>query len=310
VDEKRFDSSDQDGLFAILYAAARVAAGSEHEPVGVLEIFPDEPEKPNGQAPVAIEAAFAYQGARRVVERLDVRARTTLETAATVELASSALLRFGAQRYTNFVVARAAADRASGPYRVRDNGAASRDELIDLTVYFPTRVPWWSRNLLLASEVSGAEQEACTALCDALGVRWHARNHVLSAPGSQVRGLMTEERQLAAFRRMLEGGWHVTVYAAALPATRSVRVESSCADEHGARHVDVTLSRGLQGSAAILSSDAEAMERLLRQHAGVRLSSRSWRVTNAHADPEAQREQATSKPKSGLKWQTLRRRRR
>lgn len=184
------------------------------------------------------------------------------------------------------------------------------DELIDLTVYFPTRVPWLSRVLLLASEVAGAELEACTGLCDALGVRWHAHGNVLAAPGRQVRGPMTEERQLAAFRRMLEAGWHVTLYAAALPATRSVRVESSSADEHGARHVDVTLSRGLQGSTAILSSDAEAMERLLRQHAGVRFSSRSWRVTNAHAAPEDQREQATDKPKSGLKWQALPRKRR
>lgn len=291
----------------MLHAAARAAAGSEHAPVGVLEISPLESEAGVGavETPVTIEAGFAYQGARRVVQRLDVRAQTTLDRAAVLEVTSSALLRFGSQRYTNFVLGRAPVEPGASPEAAR----AGDHELLDVTVFFPSRFPWLARNLLLASEVSSEELAACTELCDALGVRWHLSQGLLDASRHQLRAPVTEARQLEAFRLMLDSGLRVTLYAARLPTTQSVRIEAIPADEQGARRIDVTLSRGLQGSTPVLSSDAEAMQRLFVQRLGVRFSGRSWRVLNAHADAEDVRERPTAAPKGALKWQALRRRR-
>lgn len=310
MDIARFESKNDEGLFGILYGAARSAAGPEREPVGVLEILPDEaPHEDTHDVPVAIEAAFAYQGPRRVVQRLDLRARAMLDTAKTLDLARSALLRFGAQKYTNFVLAKASASRRpSGRLRVRQ-AAAGGSELLDITVYFPSRLPWYSRNLLLMTTTAEQDLLVCRQLLEALGVHYRQRQAALVASRSQLRSPITEEQQLEALQKMLEAGLNVTLYVSALPATQSLRLESGPIGSRSLRAVDVCLSRGLHGTTALLSKDAEEMEQLLARYLGLKLQGRSWRVTNAHSDSAELEERGMLGQKSGLKWQGLPRRR-
>lgn len=309
TDTARIESQADDGLFAILHAAARAVAGSRNDPVGVLEILPELAGDAEGVAPLAIEAAYAYQGGHRVVYRLDVRTRGVFDDDAALDIARAALTRFGSVKFTNFVVARPATGSGAarrGPYRVSQIGGSGGAELLDVTVYFPSRLPLYARNVaLVADPLDDASRAIVERLLGAIGTGHRARGTSLAVPARQLRGAMTLEQQLAALGGAQGEDLVVTLYASALPATRAVRLQTTRAagrDDTNKSSVDLCISHGLRAITACTSEDTERMQAFVTQHFGARFDSRSWTITNTHGETEDAAERGGAGQQSGIKW--------
>ncbi len=310
TDTARIESQQDDGLFAILLAAAHAVAGTRNDPVGVLEILPTSDAGAEQTAPVAIEAAYAYQGGHRIVHRLDVRTRGLFDDAAALDVARQALTRFGSTKFTNFVVARPPSRRAAATdaatYRVRGIGGGGGEEVLDVTVYFPTRVPLYARNVaLIADPLDAASRAVAERLLDALGASHRARAATLVVPAHQLRAPVTLEQQMKALQGTFAEELVVALYASALPALHAVRLETARAagrDDTDKRIVDVCLSHGLRGTTACTREDADRMQEFLSRHFGVRFHARSWHIDNAHGEPEALVERGVQGQQSGIKW--------
>lgn len=307
------ESQPDDGLFGIVNRAQAAALGEgKQEPVGVLEIDLDAEEVEG--ADVQIEAAYAHKGARRVLQRLDVHARALVEDVAPDELLSDAISQFGGQKFTNIVLAppgtvETRGSRAhAGRIGVPEGGLS---EALDLTVYFPSRVRFYAKNLVLLSDGLGSDVlDDLAAILAALGVRSRRRDTALLVAQHQLRAPVTRAQQIAAYQEASRRGLPVSMYTATLPTTQSMRVaRGSIRLENGATvtYVDCQLSHGLTPEAMCTSSDAMKMQQILERHFGLELGGRRWKVENIHGEPGADRPE----PPGGhaLKWSKRGRRR-
>lgn len=295
------ESDPDTGLFGLVMSSAAACAGGKNDPVGILEIEPEGPEGDDRaeayrigvrEEPfVYIEAAFAYQGARRVIDRLDVRVRE-LEPQAplsdgAIELA---LTKFGGTRFTNLCA-----------------GDAREPEAFDLTIAFSFRMAILAENTLLLPTGSIAEADSArfAAALAALGVS-HARSgSEVSVRRRQVRGPMRPGTQVAGYRAARGSGGCASVYAATLPAGRAARVaEGEVLDAEGQSvpFRDVFLGVGLGSDDHCTSQDATVMQRYLKTHLGFDFGQRRWNVRNAVGDEPRQRD--APRGMSGIRWPT------
>lgn len=308
MDPVTIESESDDGLFGIVNRAQAAVLGEDKkQPVGVLAIDLEADELDG--ADVQIEAAFAHKGLRRVIQRLGVHARAPSDRVASVDLVADALSGFGGQKYTNICLAAPdAAERRSskadvGRIAVPESGL---EEALDLTVYFPSRVSFWAKNLaLVGDELDQEVLSGLGAVLAALGVRSRHRGNALLVAAHQLRPLMTAEQQVAAFRAAEKHRLPVSLYAATLPTTQSMRVTVARVkldDGTTESYVDCQLSHGLTPESTCTLSDATRMQGVLSRHFGVELGGRRWRVENVHGEP------AEAQPRRPIKWSPLGRR--
>ncbi len=305
------ESQPDDGLFGIVSRAQVAVAGEgKQEPVGVLEIDLDAKELDG--ADVQIEAAYAHKGARRVLQRLDVHARSVSGKIATDKLLTDALARFGGRKFTNICLAppgtreKRASREEAGHIAVPESGLP---EALDLTVYFPSRVSFYAKNLVLLSDDLGPTVlDDVAAVLTALGVRGRRSDSSLLIPGRQLRAPVTTEQQIAAYQEASRRHMPVSLYAATLPTTQSLRVAEGrveLASGASLDYLECQLSHGLTPESVTTPSDALRMQYILTSHFKVELANRRWAVRNIHGE-------ATENPEPtghGIKWSRFGRRR-
>jgi hypothetical protein len=312
VESISIESQPDDGLFGIVNRAqAAVSGEGKQEPVGVLAIDLDA-DKLEG-ADVQIEAAYAHKGARRVLQRLDVHARALVKEVAPDKLLSDAISGFGGQKFTNIVLAppdtlETRSSRAdAGRIAVPESGLS---EALDLTVYFPSRVRFYAKNLALLSDGLEANVlEDLAAVLGALGVRSRRREATLLIAAQQLRAPVTREQQIAAYQEASRRGLPVSLYAATLPTTQSMRVTEERVElDNGesVAYVDCQLSHGLTPESMCTLTDATKMQEILKRHFALELGGRRWKVENVHGEPGDSQPQATG---HGIKWSKIKRRR-
>lgn len=305
------ESKPDDGLFGIVSRAqAAVAGKGKQGPVGVLEI--DLDAKQLDGADIQIEAAYAHKGARRVLQRLDVHARAVGGDIATDKLLADAVARFGGQKFTNICLAppgtieKRASRADAGRIAVPESGLS---EALDLTVYFPSRVSFFAKNLVLLSDDLGPEVlDDVAAVLQALGVRSRRRGSALLIVDRQLRAPVTAGQQVAAYQEAHRRRLPVSLYAATLPTTQSMRVAEGrveLASGTGLDYVECQLSHGLTPESVTTPSDAMKMQQILTRYFAVELGDRQWKVQNIHGE-------ATESPEPvghGIKWTKFGRRR-
>lgn len=306
------ESEPDDGLFGIVNRAQTAVAGEQKEqPVGVLEIDLDA-DDPEG-TDVQIEAAYANKGARRVLQRLDVHVRAPLERASTDKLLADAITQFGGQKFTNMCLAppgtaeQRSSSAEAGRIAIPESGLS---EALDLTVYFPSRVPFFARNVALLSEALDAQVlDDLAVVLAALGVRGQRRGGALHIARRQLRRPMTREQQIGAYQEASRRKLPVSLYAATLPTKQSMRVAESSVQLDGGstlHFVDCQLSHGLTPDSMTTPSDATRMQKLLTGHFSVELGHRRWKVQNVHGEPGEDRPEPE---RYRIKWSKPTRRR-
>lgn len=306
------ESKADDGLFGIISRAHVAVAGEgKQEPVGVLEI--DLAAEQLDGADIQIEAAYAHKGARRVLQRLDVHARTPSGEIESDKLLADAISQFGGQKFTNICLAppgtveKRASRADAGRIAVPESGLP---EALDLTVYFPSRVGFYAKNLVLLSDgLAPALLDDVASVLEALGVRSRRRSSALLIATRQLRAPVTQEQQIAAYREASRRGLPVSLYAATLPTTQSMRVaESHVRLETGATvgYLECQLSHGLTPESVCTPTDAMKMQKILTRHFAVELGDRRWTVRNIHGEAGEDRPEPTG---HGIKWSRFGRRR-
>ena len=264
MEQHTIQTEAADGLNQLVSRGTAAVREAEGSPIGVLAFELSESAL-GPLAGVLVEAEFSERSAG--LQRLDVRiagpvARGFRETA------EAALTRFGGTAYTN-VVAKTRESR----------------ELFDLTVSFPrARFDFYAENLLLLAEPSGEAEGAASSALDALGVSYKRRQPTLQVSRRQLRKSLDVAAQLGATLPLFERGLLVELYAARLPATRSVRLISD-----GGQQLDAGLSRGLASETTISAGDYVDMQKFLREFFDFEVGSKTWLVTNAHGRSERDR---------------------
>ncbi|HEY3234482.1 MAG TPA: hypothetical protein VGJ84_07185 [Polyangiaceae bacterium] len=281
MDSAEIQSGPAAGITEVLLQAASAAAGPKHDPVGVLDVNLSKPGAQTLES-LEMEASFAYDAARRVVERLDVRLRTELAGPPSGELLQAALERFGGTAFTSLTV-----------FRGSEPGA---EELSDITVSLPARPGFVAHNSALFPAVLTQEElAACRQLLECLRVKYRAhpeihagRQHTgLRVSSWQVRARPKPSAQRDGFLRGFRHAGHAVLYTATLPLAHSLRIEQRALDTRSAPGAassriafDMTLSVGLAGGRRIEPADMLAMQQFLEQHFAVRIGSQKWEVTN------------------------------
>ena len=270
-----------DGLFALIGHASR-ALEEKGEPLGVLAI---ELERTSEAEPELFVETTRHPQSRFSLARLDVRVRREQDTGLDTAVAERALREFGGTAYTNLCIAESPALERDPAARATSTEDAF-SEAIDLTVYFPSRLPVWAKNLaLVADSLSATALEACTEALAELGVGHRRRGQTLSVARWQLRRRPTPSEQNRALRAALRHGLYGAVYAATLPPRSSVRIEQHTAElpDVGTRHrIDVAVCRGISGAEPITTAGASEIETFVRREFGASFSEKRWSVTNTH----------------------------
>ena len=283
-----FESQSDDGLYGVAARAGQALAGPDNDPVGLVEIT-----RADGDLEITIEAVFAYRGVRRSIDSLDVRVRRFGDDARVQDaLLNEALEGFGGERYTNLCVADPDAEEGAD---------------FDVTVCFPSRVPFWATNLTLAPDaISKSDVELYSELLSHLGVSCRCNDGTVTSRDRQLRGPMTHGQQSSAYRCAADKGLNVALYSATLPASRSMRIREGVAERDGkqSRCVDCFLSRGLGGDESCSTADAWEMEDFMKRHFGIEFASQTWNAENTVAEgpPEERGEPPARRPKGGIKF--------
>lgn len=280
TDAHTFESRTGDGLHAVVLRAAKAVAEDELDSGGLLDIVPDD--QGPGDPRLDIGAAFSDDGLRRTIAQLDVHVTSAVERTEE-SLLRDALTQFGGLAYTNLCLGspRAAPDPES--LEALEMVRPSQDDALDVTVTFETSVPFVAKNVALtAARMTDEDRETAVACLRKLGVRCRASKGRLPVSRWQLRGRMSLAAQIAAFLEGERRGANVSIYAATLPTTQSVRIARRLgAADAGARSVlDVTLSRGLAKTEGTTKEQATTIEAFLTSHLGVSFPERRWRVTS------------------------------
>jgi hypothetical protein len=279
-------SQENDGLYEVVFAAARAAGEAAGGAVGILDLS----ARVASGVSLQIEADFAYDDGRRVLSSLETRTRAEppAGTLDRTRLLADALAAFGGTALTNLSA------------NVPSPAPTSSIDGLDVTVSFGSRLPMLAENLLLPIGDGSApgDVRAFADVLDQLGVA-HGGNGArpLTARRRQLRGSMTRERQIAAYRAARANGLDAALYAAAIPCTQSMRFAETGADGTP-RTLDLVLSRGLTTSYTCTERDARDMERLLGAHFGIRFGATEFTLTHTFGDGRTVEEA----PRRGLSW--------
>jgi hypothetical protein len=271
VSQSTFQSASGDGIHEVVLGAAGAIMGADLDSPGLLQIQPVE-QSGGSSLWLGIEAAFAEGVGERVISKLDVRVRQQVEEVP-LGLVRDGLAELGGARFTNVCV---------GPPPSPDD-QASREDVLDVTVTFPSWVPVLASNqALVGDSLDAADRELCRAVLRALGVWFAEAGGKLRVRPWQLRGPMQPSAQLAAFQVAASGERRASIYSAILPPSSSVRVERGVTLVQGARkpYVDVCLSRGLASTEATTAAEARVMQELFRRHLGVDFGGRDYRVSS------------------------------
>jgi hypothetical protein len=274
VAQSSFQSASGDGIHEVVLGAAGAIMGADLDSPGLLQIQPTD-QTIGSPLWVGIEATFAEGVGERVIAKLDVRVRQQVAELP-LGLVRDGLAELGGVRFTNVCVG-----PPPSPDEQRDQ--TSGEDVLDVTVSFPSRVPMLASNqALVGDSLDAADRELCRAVLRALGVRFVEAGGVLRVRPWQLRGPMQPRAQLAAFGVAASGERRASIYSAILPPASSVRVERGVTLVEGARkpYVDVCLSRGLATTEATTAAETRVMQELFRRHLGVDFGGREYRVSS------------------------------
>jgi hypothetical protein len=243
-------SQADDGLLGLVTRAERAVLDSTVDPVGVLGIELADPPPDHPQ--VMVEAAFVERAGSGIVERLEVHvAGARLERDAMVRLFRGA----GGVDYTSVCL--------------RDG----EHELVDLTLYYGSRIKLFGRTTALLSDRLGVvEVDKCRHVLEPLGLG------ELRAAARRFGPPPRTEAQVECVLRARERKLDVELYASTLPLTRSARVAIS------KDHSFCSLSRQIPREATSIAKDAVALRDLAQAELGVDFGAHRWRVHNAHGE--------------------------
>lgn len=273
-------SGPSDGLNEIVWGAARVSKEASDGVIGIVELHAPLGDGIDGE--LGIEAEFAHQGERRVIASLEIRCRMS---GAPAGLDRDALLRKVLERFGGTAVTNVSATLLSS-------------EGMDVTVSFGSKIPFWAENLLLPVSPGGEpDAQVVRDILGHLGVGFEQRPEGFFARRHQLRGRVTVEQQIAAYRAARKAGLDAAIYAATLPCSHSVRFAESGPDSPEAP-LDLVLSRGLTRAYVCTATDAQQMQSLLVDSLGVSFRNREFELTNTFGDGRASDVQSTR----GLSW--------
>jgi hypothetical protein len=145
----------------------------------------------------------------------------------------------------------------------------------EATVCFPDLFPWLAQNTLIAPRLVALDDlEHFARALRELGVAHRVSGQKLELQRFQLRLRPRRERILRAFELAVRAGQRASVYAAALPVTRSLRVEQSGPE------LDVAITRGLS-RAPCSRADIREMDVFLFDSFGFGAAALDWRVRAA-----------------------------
>jgi hypothetical protein len=278
-----FRSAPVDGIYEVVLGAADAIMGADLDTPGLLHIEPVD-QSTGSVLWVGIEATFAEGVGGRVIAQLDVRVRQQVEEVP-LALARDGLVELGSARFTNVCVGPSPSPGANG------------EDILDITVSFPTWMPILASNQALCGDsLDATDREVSRAVLRALGVWFRETGTELRVRPWQLRSPMRPDAQLAAFEIAGKGERRASIYSAILPPSSAVRVERgvTLVEEVRKPYVDVCLSRGLAPSEATTAAETRVMQELLRRHLGVdfgdrnyQVSSRRWSMPPPGPKPEA-----------------------
>jgi hypothetical protein len=214
----------------------------------------------DGRLSCAIEATFAERAGRRELDALSVRVQMPVaQRERGLEIAARALERFGG---TGYVAVGAARGAAAG--------------LFEAVVCFPDIFPWLAENtvslprLLVLDDIPRFGE-----LLNIIGMAHQMQSRCIEPKRFQLRFKPTFAMLQRAFEASVSHGFRSTLYAAALPVTRSLRLEQAVGE--GGSSLDIAISRGMSRQPCS-PADVEEIDNFLRQWTGFGFASLSWRV--------------------------------
>jgi hypothetical protein len=252
-------------LYALLLQAARACSEATQGAVGVLDVELS-PKTTDSLLGLWIEAEFAYQDGRRVIDGLDVRVRAPNQSRSDVErILAAGLRRFGGSAFTNL---------CAGP-----SGKGG----LDITVSFSSRLPLWSERLLLLPERPEAEEaRRYASILELLGIN---RPRFDKSPPISRHAFMrriTLETQAGLYTMARDQGMDASIYCATIPTSQAFRMAES--RDLGDGVVDVVMSRGLSATRVCTSADAGEMSAFLAEYFGFSASEHEYRACNHIAE--------------------------
>jgi len=266
------------GVYSIAYSASAAIAKLTSD-----ELFSLDLESSDGPRKLGIEASFGLQLGKRVLSRIGVQVRDAAPRGElTAAIVRDAVERFGGVRFANLC--------ASPP----DDAAHE----LDVTVS-AGGVGWLSELTLLAP--AGEPSELRAAYRDVLGAFGlvpRERDGRLALPHRKLAAPPDAPAQAAAFAAARRHALSVTLYSAAIPATRALRIaEISAGEGRPPAEVQWYLGIGLSGGGACTEADVLALQRYLEERTEARFANRRWSIRSGPADAPPQR---AERPRRGL----------
>jgi hypothetical protein len=273
VAQATFQSGSGDGIHEVVLGAAQAIMGSDPDTPGLLQMQPVA-QSLGSPLWLGLEATFAEGVGGRVIAKLDVHVRKEVADMP-AGLVREGIAELGGGRFTNICFGPAAS--ADVPSEI------AREDVLDVTVSFPTWVPVLAANqALFGDALQAVDRELCRAVLDTLGVSFGTSSGELRVRGWQLRVPMKPEAQLAAFQAAAKTDRRTSIYSAVLPPSTSVRIERGVAHSEGTRkpYVDVCLSRGLAPTRATTATEMRVMQEILGRHLGVDFGGREYKVSS------------------------------
>jgi hypothetical protein len=214
----------------------------------------------DGAADLAIDATYAPRSEQMVLDALTLRVRLPLaEPERGLAIAGEVLQSFGGTGYVSFGASRGTA---------RDG--------FEAIVCFPDVIPWIAQNtVVLPRLLAVADLERWAVLMRTLGISHRRHGRQLELQRYQLRLRPKMRALMNAFESAVHDGFRTSLYAAALPVTRSVRFEQ--VSRKAGTTLDLAITRGLSRRACS-NADLAEIDTFLRAWLGLGLSATAWRV--------------------------------
>jgi len=266
------------GVYSIAYSASAAIAELTSDALFSLDL-----ESSDGRQKLGIQASFGLQLGRRVLTRIGVQVHDAQPSGEVSEsVVRDAVERFGGVGFANLC--------ASPP--------ADAAHEIDVTVSAGS-MRWLSEITLLSPSGEPSELRAAyEAMLRALGLEPRVRDGSLVLPHRRLAAPPGALEQAAAFVIARRHALSVTLYSAAIPATRALRLAAISAGEgKPPAEVQWYLSMGLSGGVTCTEADVLALQRYSEEQTGARFAGRRWSLGAGPADEPPRRPQG---PRRGL----------
>jgi hypothetical protein len=266
------------GVYSTAYSACAQIGELTSDALFSLDL-----ESSDGPRKLGIEASFGLQLGRRVLTRIGVQVHDSDPSGEMGEaMLRDAVERFGGVGFVN-VCASPPADAAHE---------------IDVTVSAGS-VRWLSEITLLSPSGEPSELRAAyEEMLRALGLDARVRGGRLALPHRKLAAPPDARAQAAAFAVARRHALSVTLYSAAIPATRALRVaEISAGEDKPPAQRQWYLGMGLSGGVVCTEADVVALQRYVEERTHARFSGRRWSVRVGPADELPPRQE---RPRRGL----------